>query len=251
MAELTDLRYKIKKYYKLTSFEIKGLAIAIISIAFAISFNDWGAKTFDPAVGLFNLFNALLITLLSILVHDSGLRIWGLAMGYRIEYKMWTYGIVISVVLAFITRGNFWLIVPGGFLLHHLAGERLGFFRYGINFLAQSMIALGGNLFTLVLIIVLKILNSISPNALLQKAIIFNVIYLITNMLPIPPLDGSKIFFGSRMIYMFVMPAIIAAAFLLIVDIPIIISLILSMLIGMILWIVYYINFEKKIWKGP
>ncbi|MEK6946869.1 MAG: hypothetical protein AABX32_04645 [Nanoarchaeota archaeon] len=251
MAELVDLIDKLKKYYTFTKYEVRGYAIAILAIAFIISFREWGAGQFDLTAGLFNLFNSILIVALSILVHDAGQRIWGLAIGYKIEFKMWSFGVVLGLILAFVTNGKFWLIIPGTFMLHHLAGHRLGFFRYGINIIGQSMVALAGPLFTLMLIILLKILYAINPNPLLQKAIMFNIIYNITNMLPIPVLDGGKIFFGSRMIYAFVMPAMIVATVLMMVDIPVFFAVVLSLLVGVILWIWYYVSFERKVWKGP
>ncbi|HLC62464.1 MAG TPA: hypothetical protein VJI52_05615 [Candidatus Nanoarchaeia archaeon] len=251
MAELVDLIDKLKKYYTFTKYEVRGYVIAILAIAFIISFREWGEGQFDLTAGLFNLFNSVLIVALSILVHDAGQRIWGLAIGYKIEFKMWSFGVVLGLILAFVTNGKFWLIIPGTFMLHHLAGHRLGFFRYGINIIGQSMVALAGPLFTLMLIILLKILYAINPNPLLQKAIMFNIIYNITNMLPIPVLDGGKIFFGSRMIYAFVMPAMIVATILMIVDIPVFFAVVLSLLVGVILWIWYYVSFERKVWRGP
>lgn len=251
MAEIVDLRDKIKRYYKFNSHELRGLIISILIISFIISFKEWGTTNFDFGVGVFNLFNSILIVALSILVHDTGQRLWGLAIGYRTEFKMWSFGLLFGLVIAFLSNGNLWLIVPSGFVLHHLAGHRLGWFRYGINYFGQAMVALAGPLFTLMLIIFFKILSILSPNPLIQKAIMFNVIYLITSMLPIPPLDGSKIFFGSRMLYAFVLPALVVATILMIVDIQILLSLSLSLLVGVVLWLVYYISFERKVWKGP
>lgn len=251
MGELVDLVDKIKRYYKFTRYELRGLIISILVIAFIISFNEWGTAKFDFGVGFYNLFNAMLIVALSILVHDAGQRIWGLAIGYRVEFKMWTFGLIIALVIAFLSNGNLWLIVPSGFLLHHLAGHRLGFFRYGINYFGQAMVALAGPLFTLMLIIVLKVLSTFSPNLLIQKAIIFNVVYAITSLLPIPPLDGSKIYFGSRMLYAFTLPAIVVATILMIVKVPVFFALVLSLLVGIVLWLTYYISFEKDVWFGP
>ena len=251
MGELVDLIGKIKKYYNFTKFEIRGFIIAALALAFIISFRDWGADKFDLGIGLFNFFVAISIVAMSILVHDAGQRIWGLAIGYKIEFKLWSPGIILGLIVAFISNGRFWLIIPGTFLLHHLAGHRLGFFRYGINFIGQAMTALAGPLFTLILIIFLKIMHAFFPNPFLQKAIMFNVIYNITSMLPIPLLDGGKIFFGSRMIYAFAMPAMIAVTILMIVPISVFYAIVLSLLIGIVLWLWYYISFERKVWKGP
>ena len=251
MAELVDMLDKIKRYYRFTSSELRGLIISILAIAFIISFKEWGATEFDLAVGLYNLFNAVLIVALSILVHDAGQRLWGLAIGYRVEFKLWSFGLLAALVVAFATNGSLWLIVPSGFLLHHIASHRLGWFRYGINYFGQAMVALAGPLFTLMLIILLKVLSTFSPNPLIQKAIVLNVIYAITSLLPIPPLDGSKIYFGSRMLYAFALPAIVVSTILMVVNVPIFFALALSFLVGVVLWLTYYISFERKLWKGP
>ncbi|MBI2657037.1 hypothetical protein HYX03_04820 [Candidatus Woesearchaeota archaeon] len=252
MAELVDMLDKIKRYYRFTSYELRGLVISVLVMAFVFSYNDWGpGNTFIFSVGSYNFFNAILIVTLSILVHDLGQRLWALASGYRLEFKMWSFGLILSLVAALLTRGTLPLIIPAGFMLHHLAGHRLGWFRYGINYFGQAMVALAGPLFTLMLIILLKVLNSFFPNPLIHKAIIFNVVYAITSLLPIPPLDGSKIYFGSRMLYAFVLPAIAFATILMIIDIPIFFALVLSLLVGIILWLVYYISFERKVWAGP
>jgi len=177
--------------------------------------------------------------------------VWGLAIGYRVEFKMWAFGLIVALIVAFLSNGNLWLIVPSGFMLHHLAGHRLGFFRYGINYFGQAMVALAGPLFTLMLIILLKVLSAFSPNPLIQKAIIFNAVYAITCLLPIPPLDGSKIYFGSRMLYAFALPALVFSSILMIVDVPIFLALVLSFLVGIVLWLTYYVSFERKAWFGP
>lgn len=251
MAEIVDFFDRIKRYYKFTPHELRGLIIAIFVIAFIISFKEWGVTNFDLIAGLYNLFNAVLIVALSILIHDFGQRIWGLAIGYRIEFKMWSFGLLAALIIAFISNGSLWLIVPSGFMLHHIAGHRLGWFRYDINYFGQAMVALAGPLFTLMLIILLKALNSFFPNPLIQKAIIFNVVYAITSLLPIPPLDGSKIYFGSRMLYAFALPAIAVSTIMMIVSIPLLFALVISFLVGIVLWLTYYISFERKLWAGP
>lgn len=254
MAELADLTDKIRKYYAFNALEVRGFAIAILATAFIISFDKWGSDGFDFASGLVNFFISLLIVALSFLVHDAGQRIWGLAIGYKIEFKMWTFGLIIGLVAAFLNNGRIpylWLIIPGGFMMHHMAGHRLGWFRYGVNYFGQAMVAMGGLLFTLALIILLKIVDAFIPSIVVQEAIRFNLIYMIISLLPIPPLDGSKIFFGSRMTYAFVMPAFLIATILMVVNVPIFLSIVLSLFMGVVLWLIYYISFERKAWKGP
>lgn len=242
---------KVKRHYKYTPYEIRGLAVSILVIAFIISFKEWGATKFNLETGLYNLFNSILIAGLSILVHDMGQRLWGLVIGYRVEFKMWTFGLILALVAAFLSNGNLWIIVPAGFMIHHLAGPRLGWFRYGINYFGQAMIALAGPLFSLMLIILFKVLGVFSSNILIEKAMIFNIIYAITSLLPIPPLDGSKIYFGSRMLYAFSLPAMAVSTILMVTDVPIFLAMVISLLVGITLWLVYYISFENRAYLGP
>lgn len=251
MAEIVDFIDKVKRYYKFTPSELKGLIISILVIAFVISFTEWGIAEFNIAIGLKNFLIAILIVGVSLLVHISGQRLWSLAIGYRAEYKMWTLGLVFAVIMAFITNGRFWLLVPSGFIIHHLAGHRLGWFRYDINYWAIGLIALAGPLITVTFIILLKILSVFTFGTLLQKLIIFNIIYIVYSMLPVPPLDGSKIFFGSRMLYAFSLSGMITASILLYADIPVLWAITGSLLIGVILWLLYYIFLERYLWTSP
>ena len=135
-------------------------------------------------------------------------------------------------------------------MVHHLAGHRLGWFRYGINYWAIALIAFAGPLASILFAIAFKFIGGYVSNALIQKVIIFNISYAVFSMLPIPPLDGSKIYFGARMLYAFGISGIVAAAVLLYINIAIWIAVLSSFLIAVILWLLYYIFFEKDYWSG-
>ena len=248
MGVLIDLKDKIKKYYKFRKSEITGLIFAIFVIGFIISFKEWGTDDFNARLGTINFFNATLIVALSFLVHDAGQRIWGLAIGFRTQYKPFTYGLVAGLLLAFVTNGRLWLILPSSFIVHHMAGHRLGFFRYDIAYFGKAMIAFGGVLATITLMILFKVIGYFVTNPLIDKLILFNVIFLITTLLPIPPLDGSVIYFGSRMLYAFLFPFVAATSILLLIDINIIVALATSLFLGVVLWIAYYVIFERYFW---
>ncbi len=248
MGEVVDLIDKVKRYYWFTPSELRGLIITTLVLAFVISFREWGGVEFNFAVGFSNFLIAVLIVGVSLLIHTSGQRVWSLAAGYRLEYQMWGLGLFLAVIFAFITNGRFWFLVAGGFMVHHLAGHRLGWFRYDIGYWGIALIALSGSLITVLFIIVLKISNSFLFAPILQKLIIFNIVYTVYNMIPIPPLDGAKIFYGSRMLYAFYLPGIIAVILLLYADIPILVAVPGSFLVALVLWLLYYIFLERKLW---
>jgi hypothetical protein len=249
MGDLTDVGGKIKRYFKFTPLELRSLIIAILVVAFIISFREWGGASFNLRVGLFNYFNAILIVALSFLVHISVQRLWSLGTGYRLEWKMWSFGLLFGLIMVFLTNGIFWVILPGGLIVHHLAGHRLGWFRYGINYWAIGMIAVTGPVATILLAALFKGISGFVFTSLVQKVITFNIIYALYSIIPIPPLDGSRTFYGSRMLYAFSTAFIIIAAILLTSGIGVGIAILSSFFIGIILWFLYYVFFESKAWK--
>jgi len=251
MREIVDVQDKIKRYYTFTKSEIKGIVISVLVIAFIISFRDWGhGDQIDLIAGLFNLLNSILIVLLSFIIHISAQRIWSLMTGYKLEWKMWGFGLMAGLIIAFLTNGKFWLILPGGFVVHHMAGHRLGWFRYGINWWAIGLIALMGPLASIIFALVFKAISGIIINSLITKIIAFNVAYALYSLLPIPPLDGSRMFFGSRMTYVFSVFGIISASALISLNASIGITIISSIFIGFVLWLLYYVFIEHKLWFG-
>ncbi len=206
-----DLAYNIKKYFRFEASEIRAIIIGVVVLGFIISFDEWGiGKEVDLYYGLRNFFNAILIMLLAMLVHISAQRIAALSVGFRAEYRIWMYGIIIGVILAFFSGGKLWFLAAGGVIVHHMAGHRLGYFRYGLNYWPLGMIGISGPIANLALAIIFKILLINFPeNILLEKAMAVNIWYALFSMLPIPPLDGSHMFFASRPFYVFVFGAMI------------------------------------------
>lgn len=250
MREIVDLRDKIRRYYGFTPLEARSLAIAILVTAFVFSFKEWGyGSAFDFKIGFLNYFNAILIVALSFLVHISMQRIWALGTGFRLEWKMWSFGLLFALIMSFLTNGVIWLIIPGGIILHHMSGHRLGWFRYDINYWALGLTTATGTIATIILVMIFKALGAFVSNSLIDKLIIFNIAYALYSLVPIPPLDGSRIFYGSRMFYVFLTSFTIIISLLIFSNISVGISLLLSFLAAIAFWISYYILFEHKAWR--
>jgi len=251
MGTLTDLKGKIKKYYKFTPSEIKGFIISILVLSFIISFREWGKTEFNLIAGLFNWFNAALIVTLVMLVYNSAQRIAGLSEGYKAEYKVWLTGLLIGLVFAFVSKGKIWVLIPGGILIHHLAGHRLGHVRYQLSYFAHGMVAVAGTVALITLAALFKIINANLANPLIDKIILFCVVFAIYDIMPIPPLSGNRLFFGSRLVYVFMLVTIVVSGILLLLDINVLMAVFGSIAIGIICWLLYYIFFERKAWAGP
>jgi len=250
MYTFDDLKDKIKRYFKLSKEETKAVIISILVYGFIISFRQWGDPKFQFFVGLGNLFTGILIITLTVVIHVFVQRISALHVGFRPEYKLWIYGILISLALCIVTNGRAWfLFLPGGIFLHMLSQHRLGYFRYGLNLHAHALIAFTGPLANISLAIIFRIFQSFLPtNPLIQKVIAVNLLFAAFSMLPIPPLDGSRIFYYSRMTYVFFIGVLLGVIVFLISNIGIILTIIGSLLLGAFLWFLYYILFERKFW---
>jgi len=137
-------------------------------------------------------------------------------------------------------------------MVHHIAGLRLGFFRYGLDYFGVGLSAALGSVATIFFALFLKILNGIIPSPIIHKALIFNILFAVYMILPIPPAHGSRMFFGSRMVYAFILSFVVLSSILLFIKvIPAWIAIVASLLLALICWLLYYILWEKGLWGGP
>jgi hypothetical protein len=251
MGQYVDLFDKVKRYFRFTAIEFRAVIIAILTMAFIISFNNWGpGNQVDIAYGIKNFFTTVLICLLVFGIYHSSQRIAALYFGYRLEYKLWTLGIGVGILVAMISFGKIWILVPGAIFMHLMPGHRLGQFRYEHN-IFSGMITAWGPIITLFFAIAVKGISILHSNELIRLFIYVAVAYCFTNMLPIPSLDGSKAVFATRMGYAFLMSFVIGASILLLLPIPARHAFWGSIVIAIIAWFLYYVLLEETLWGGP
>ncbi len=251
MGALIDMQGKMKRYYKFSPSELRGFIISILVLGFIIGFDDGRVTRSIDIYWIWNLLNSILIVTLVFIIYNVAQRIAGWSVGYNTEYKMWTIGLLIGLIFAFVSRGRIWVLLPGGIMIHHLAGHRLGHFRYELNYFQHGMVAVAGTIALISLAALFKILNTVFYSSLLDKLILFCIVFAIYDIMPIPPLSGSRLFFGSRMTYVFMLFTIVIAGILLLIDINVMMAIFGSIVIGVICWLLYYIFFERKAWSGP
>ena len=80
-----------------------------------------------------------------------------------------------------------------------------------------------------------------------NELFVLNLSFAAWNLLPIPPLDGSKVFYYSRLTYVFIFGSI--ASYVFMVYFLNIYSYIYALLIGCVIWLLYYIFLERKLVK--
>jgi Zn-dependent protease len=184
------------------SSEIKDLVISWIVMGLCYSYD----------LDLTNLILGLPIYLiavgLSFFAHELMHRFAAQKLGYVARYKMWTWGLTLALISTILSGGRAIFSAPGAVYI-----------TYGSTYSWRDpkkdevLISLVGPLANIVLAIIFYPLSLgediISITAYVGFAINSSLAFF--NLLPIPPLDGSKIFRGNMLVWAGLM---IASAYL-------------------------------------
>ena len=224
--------------------EVKSLIFAILILGFVVGFDD-GREVFDLIFWLRNLFNSMLIVALAIIVREVGHRVYALHTGHKAQLKIWWVGILTSLIISIVSLGKIRILVYGGLITQIMQRHRIGYFRYWDGNWDKCLIAFSGAAANLALAFFFKLFMFMPNNALINEAIIINVLMASINMLPIPPLDGSMILFASREMYVFTLGLVWGASALLVFA-PFWVALIGSVIFGLLFLFAFSIMLERQ-----
>ena len=242
MYSWRNFRHKFMKYGMPEQKEVTGLLITAVVFAFIISFREWGATSFSPAVGFSNFFVSFMLMVIALIVFGLGHRTFSLWMGYRSQYRTWIPGLLISMVFTFISNGYIPLMLIGGLTITTLEIHRLGTFQPEMSFKQAGWIGMAGSVALIIFAVILKPFAALPVIAKLMKICILLAIF---NMLPIPPMNGLRTFFGSRFVYVFVTASIIACGALL-GFVGGFLSLLGGIVLGALILLVFFVYIDKR-----
>jgi Zn-dependent protease len=225
--------------------------IVAFVFAFMLSFNEWGSVNFSFGAGIKNLIIAFLITTMSLFVHHFGQRWYAAKEGIQAEQRVWWYGLIIGLIIVIFSNGAVKIFAATALFLQHVPTARVGRWFYQTRTSTIGLVAFMGPLFNILLAaIAIGIKAWIAPGWLLaDKIVAFNVAFALFSMIPIPPLDGSRVFFSSRAFYAFSFGAV--AGYVALSQLFKIYTIWWSLAIGAAFWLIFYFAFEKGAWKWP
>lgn len=235
---------EIKHHYRFSQRETKELLISVVLVAFMFAFDD-KSETLNITHWLINYFNTFLLVTLSFLVALSAQKIWGIAVGYRVRYKVWSYGLVFGVAVAILSQGKIIIPLPGGVSFSMIPRLRLGGFRYGFkNELIGWISGLGPltNIFLAMFTTFFfgQVLGL--DSAIFDRLVFINFMIAFFLLLPLPPLPGLTLFYGNRLFYVIVFGFIFSYALLYSIGIY---SLFIALLLAIVIWVTYYLLIER------
>ena len=244
-TNISELQYRIKRHFRFSSKEVRDLTLTMIVLAFIFGYND-RAETFNAVHWGLNYLKMFLIVFLTVIVHEIGHKIAALQMGLKAEYKAWPTGLLIGLMFTFLSKGKWYVVLPGGMILSHMAILRIGHFRYGLNYITQGMLATAGPIANLIFATFWKTLALFNVFPEFFNILTFiNLYYAVWTFLPLPNLDGIHMFYGSRLWYVFAFGTLLSYILLYVVGFY---SLIFALLGGGVIWLVYYAPFEREAW---
>ena len=157
--------------------EIKDLILSVLGIALIFSY---------PNFGSFPLF--LLVVVISFVFHELAHRSLAEKFGYAAIYKMWPLGLIIALFFAIGSGGLIKFVAPGAVYILPRAFGRWKF-KTRSSESEMGLISLSGPAVNLFFGVFFGLFSGYIFNVLSM----INLWLAFINLLPIPPLDGSKV----------------------------------------------------------
>lgn len=190
----------MEKFY-FSKRELKEIIISVLLLSVIFSYPE---VLSNPSVALIYLF----VLGTAFLGHELSHKFTAMHLGYFSEYRMWTQGLLLALIFALISGGSIVFAAPGAvvfgsFFLSSPTKEDIG------------KISAAGPLFNIVFTFVFYVLYVLFSIRLFYTSAFVNMWLGMFNLIPIPPLDGSKIFAWSPKIWiLMIAPTIIFFGFL-------------------------------------
>ncbi len=183
-----------------TVSEIKQILVSafVLSVAFALALQDGilGALEDISSLPVFVLYSFIAVGI-AFLAHELiGHKFIAQHFGMHGEYRMWKTGLWIALGSSLI---GFVFAAPGA--VYVAPKVDIWGRQEAVSRKRMGIVSLGGPIVNIVLACFFLILNYLTPFTLFQMAININVWLALFNMLPIGPLDGSKVLAWDRRIW--------------------------------------------------
>nr|MBD3312171.1 hypothetical protein [archaeon] len=170
---------------KITLKEVSNLLISVLILGLLFSFRD-----------LTNIVPNTLIIGLAFIVHELSHKFVAEHYDCKTMYVLWPQGIMISIIIGLLTRGGVIFAAIGFVSIKSFYSTRVGYRFTHLSLEEMGKISASGPASNIILGIISAMLTPVLPIMGFSTAL--NFVLAIFNLLPIPPLDGSKVFVWSR-----------------------------------------------------
>ena len=183
------------------------IAVLTVTLIFAYDMNN-------PANTINLLPFYLFLVIVSFLFHELAHRFVARRFGCKAVFKIWTQGIIFGLLFMLV---GIKFVAPGAVTIYPYAFSRWGYRIVELTAVEMGLIAISGTGVNLALALFFKPLTGM---LMWQGIDVFgslswlNAWWALINLLPIPPLDGSKIIAWRPLIWGLVFLAAVLLVFL-------------------------------------
>lgn len=159
------------------------VSMVVVAIAFSVRY------LFQSKLDFLLMFPVLLAGVGSgFVLHELAHKFVAMRYGAFARYRMWESGLLLALLMAVVSRGAFVFAAPGAVYIYSPYITRK----------QDGLISIAGPLTNLVVGLLFVLFAAVSPipylTLMAASAASINFFLGFFNMLPVPPLDGSKVF---------------------------------------------------------
>jgi Zn-dependent protease len=159
--------------------EVRDIVISVLAITIIFSY---------PNFSMFPTYLAVVV--IAFLFHELGHRTIARRFGAVAFYKMWVEGLILGLALMFMKPYGFIpFVAPGAVVIYPFRFARWGYRKVNLTQIEMGIISFVGPAINLVFAFVFRLI----PGNIFFLISSVNAWLAMFNLLPIPPLDGSKI----------------------------------------------------------
>jgi Zn-dependent protease len=186
-----------------SSGEIGSIIVAWIVLSFGITYSNFVALFNGTGGSLDYVVAGFIATATGFIIHEMGHKFVAIRRGYVAHFRLWTWGLLLTIFTVVATGGSFLFGAPGAVYIAPAAAIGYG---YGYSWTNRAtdeqyenmIISAAGPGINLAFAVGFLGLILVAPTGFLlivgEFGFLLNAGLGSFNMLPIPPLDGSKIF---------------------------------------------------------
>lgn len=174
--------------FTFTGQELKEILISVLVLSFVFSYPE---VISEPVFFLV----ALASVGIGFMGHELSHKYTAIRKGFFSEYRMWPQGLMLAVLLTFVSGGSLVFAAPGAVVF----GAGWAFTRPTREDVGK--IGLSGPLFNIAVALVFGTANMVFPFSLFRMIALVNGFLAMFNLIPFGPLDGFKVFRWSPKVW--------------------------------------------------